>query len=98
MSELLRVRTFGSFSISYKDKLINGRNKSNESRFIYLMQILLHAGEAGVSKQDLEQALFYNSDLKNVHHSTQSVIYNAKKHLLAQGLPDVNFIEPRHGV
>ena len=98
MQDLLRVRTFGSFSISYRDKLINGRNKSNESRFIYLMQILLHAGENGVSKQDLEQALFANQDLKNIHHSTQSVIYNAKKHLLAQGLPDINLIEQRHGV
>ncbi|MBR2755227.1 MAG: hypothetical protein IKD64_05375 [Lachnospiraceae bacterium] len=89
---------FGTFSLSYDGQLINGKNKSSESGFISLMEALLHAGEKGVPRDELEQAIFQNADLKNIHHSTRNVIYNAKKRLLASGLPDVNYMEQKDGV
>ena len=88
----LQVKMFGTFSMSYDGTLITGKNKSGESQFMYLMQMLLHAGSAGVSRDMLQQNLFRNKDLENVHHSTQSVLYNAKKRLRQLGLPDVNYI------
>ena len=93
----LQVKMFGTFSMSYDGTLITGKNKSGESQFMYLMQMLLHAGSAGVSRDMLQQNLFRNKDLENVHHSTQSVLYNAKKRLRQLGLPDVNYIEQRSG-
>ena len=94
----LQVRMFGSFSMVYDGQLITGKNKSGESQFTYLMQMLLHAGRNGVAKDVLQQNLFHGKDLENIHHSTQSVIYNAKKRLLQLGLPDINYIEQRNGV
>lgn len=98
MSKELKVNMFGTFSLSYDGQLINGKNKSSESGFISLMEALLHAGEKGVPRDELEQAIFQNADLKNIHHSTRNVIYNAKKRLLASGLPDVNYMEQKDGV
>ncbi|MBR3309746.1 MAG: hypothetical protein IKG00_07645 [Lachnospiraceae bacterium] len=89
---------FGTFSMSYGNQSITGKSKSNESNFITLMEALLHAGKEGIARDALEQAIFQNIDLKNIHHSTQNVIYNAKKQLLKYGLPDVNFIEQKEGV
>ena len=96
--EALRVRTFGRFSIAWKDTMVVGGTSYNESQFTYLMQILLHAGKKGVSRSELEEALFEGRELNNVRHATQSVIYNAKKRLRRSGLPDVNYIEQRDGI
>ena len=90
--DVLYVKTFGVFSMRYNGKLITGKSKSSESQFVYLMQILLHYGQKGVSRDLLEETLFRNKDLTNVHHAAQSVVYNAKKKLKALGLPDVNYI------
>ena len=98
MSKELKVNMFGTFSLSYDGQLLTGKNKSSESGFISLMEAVLHAGEKGVSRDELEQAIFQNADLKNIHHSTRNVIYNAKKRLLASGLPDVNYMEQKDGV
>ena len=98
MEEVLKVKMFGTFSMTYGNQSITGKSKSNESNFISLMEALIHAGKDGIPRDALEQAIFQNIDLKNIHHSTQSVIYNAKKQLLKYGLPDVNFIEQKEGV
>lgn len=98
MSTGLKVNMFGTFSLSYDGKLLNGKNKSSESGFVSLMEAILHAGADGVPRDELEQAVFQNADLKNIHHSMQNVIYNAKKRLKDAGLPDVNYIEQRDGV
>ena len=94
----LQVRTLGRFSITWKDSVIAGGSNYSESQFVYLMQILLHAGNKGVSRTALEEVLFENRDITNIRHATQSVIYNAKKRLRQYGLPDINYIEQRDGV
>ena len=98
MGEVLKVKMFGTFQMTYGSQSITGKSKSNESNFISLMEALIHAGKEGISRDALEQAIFQNIDLKNIHHSTQNVIYNAKKQLLKYGLPNVNFIEQKEGV
>ena len=97
-ADKLIVKTFGNFSLSYNGQVITGKNKNSESQFSSLMQILLHAGEKGVERETLEESLFKNRDLHNIHHTTQSVIYNAKKRLKEFDLPDVNYIYQRGGV
>ncbi len=95
---ILHVKTFSNFRMTYNGKLITGKNKSSESQFNYLMQILLHNKENGVEREQLEESLFKNRDLDNIHHAAQSVIYNAKKRLKEYGFPDVNYIYQKNGV
>ena len=95
--KLLQVKTFGSFSMMYDGKSLFGR-KVGETQFASMMQILIHERNKGVSRDRLEQELFGEREVENVHHALQSVIYNAKKRLEKAGLPDVNYIEIRNGV
>ena len=94
----LHVQMFGGFSLSWGGKLVAGSTKSSESQFNYLMQLLLHHGENGVSRDMLERVLFEDRDIQDIHHAARSVIYNAKRKLKAAGLPDVNYIEQRKGI
>ena len=95
---VLYVRMLGGFSVQWNGKLIAGGSKANGSQFAYLLQILIHNRDKGVTRDRLEELLFEDRDMSNIHHALQSVIYNAKKKLQLAGLPDVNYIEQRKGV
>ena len=95
---VLYVKTFGGFSMTWKEKLLTGSIKSSESQFIYLMQLLLHHRENGIERDTVEEILFEDRDIANIHHSMQSVVYNAKKRLRQMGLPETNYIELKRGV
>lgn len=89
---------FGGFSMWWNGKLLTGEAKTNESQFNYLMELLLHNRQEGVSKDMIQQVLFEDRDINDINHATRSVIYNAKRKLKAAGLPDVNFIEQKKGI
>ena len=95
---VLYVRMLGGFSVQWNGKLIAGGSKANGSQFAYLLQILIHNRDRGVSRDKLEELLFEDRDMSNIHHALQSVIYNAKKKLEQAGLPPVNYIEQKKGV
>lgn len=84
--------------MSWNGKIITGSAKSSESQFAYLLQLVLHYREKGVSRNVLEQVLFGDRDIEDVHHATRSVIYNANKKLKAMGLPDSHCIQQRKGI
>lgn len=90
--EKLTAKMFGTFSLSYGDTLITGKSKSSESQFNYLMQMLIHAGRAGVPKDRLVSTLFSGRELNNSSHALHSVIYNRKRRLKEFGLPNENYI------
>lgn len=94
----LYVRMFGNFSVTWEGKLLIGGAKSAETQFAWLMQLLLHNKKDGISRNRLEEILFEDRDISDLHHAAKSVIYNAKRKLQAAGLPDVNYIEQREGV
>lgn len=94
----LQVQMFGSFSMFWDGKRINASAKSSESQFMYLMQMLLHNREEGVSRDNLEQVLFGDRDIDDIHHALRSVIYNAKRKLKAAGLPEGKHIIQKKGV
>ena len=96
--DVLYVRMLGGFSMQWNGALVAGGSKANESQFTYLLQILIHNRAKGVTRDRLEELLFEDRDLNNVHHALQSIIYNAKKRLEKAGLPKVNYIEQRKGV
>ena len=94
----LYVQMFGNFSMIWNGRQLIGGTKSAETQFAWLMQLLLHNRENGISRNRLEEILFEGRDIADLHHAARSVIYNAKKKLRAAGLPDVNYIVQREGV
>ena len=98
IKDVIIVHMFGSFSMDYNGKLITGKSKNSESQFNYMMQLLLHEGSKGVTKNTLISTLFANRDVNNMNHAIHSVIYNAKKRLEEYGLPKENYIIQKEGV
>ena len=95
---ILYVRMLGGFSVRWNGKLIAGGSKASESQLTGLLQILIRNREHGVTRDRLEEFLFEDREMSNVHHALQSVIYNTKKKLEKAGLPPVNYIVQRKGV
>ena len=88
---------FGSFQLIYGGRPLTGE-KTRDSHFTGLMQILLHNVAAGVGRDYLEEALFGDRDVENRHQALQTIVYKAKKKLRAMGLPEENYIYPKKGV
>ena len=61
-SDVLYVRMLGGFSIQYNGKLIAGGSKASDSQFTDLLQILIHSGDNGVTRDRLEELLFYERE------------------------------------
>ena len=96
--ETLQVQMFGGFSMTWKGTRLAGASKTRESQFVYLMQLLLHYREKGVSRELLEEVLFGEREIDNIHNAMRSVIYNAKKKLQKACLPDVSYIVQKKGI
>ena len=94
---LLSVKMFGNFLLLYKGKSLNGQ-KTSESQFVYLMQIVLHNRKNGVSREAVEEVLFGDRDIDDPHHALRSVVYNARKKLEKAGLPKCNYIIMEKGM
>ena len=95
---VLYVRMLGGFSLRWNGKLVAGGSKAIDSQNTSLLQILIHEKEKGVSRDKLEELLFSDRDMNNIHHALQSVIYNTKQKLLKAGIPAENCIEQTKGV
>lgn len=95
---ILNVRMFGGFALDWEGKAVTGNTKSGESQFAYLLQLVLHYREKGVSRELVERVLFGERDIDDVHHATRSVVYNANRKLKAMGLPDSHCIQQKKGV
>ena len=89
---VLKVQMLGGFSVTFNGKQIAGGPKARESQFAYLLQLLLHHGREGVSRRQLEEVLFGEREVGNVHHSLRSILYNTKEKLKKAGLPGEAYI------
>lgn len=69
--KILQVKTFGSFSMIYDGKSLFGR-KVGETQFASMMQMLIHERKKGVSRDRLEQELFGEREVENVHHALRA--------------------------
>lgn len=98
MHNYLYVRMLGGFSLFYNGVRLTNEEKSSETQFNYLIQMLLHYRQKGVSRDVLEEVLFEDREINDIHHATRSVIYNTKKKLRALGLPDLNYIRQKKGI
>jgi len=93
----INVRTFGGFSIRYKDSELSFGNQ-NESQMVQLLQLLLHYRRQGLSRDLAKSALFGDRDVDDVSHSIRNIIYNLRKRLKALGLPDSRYVVKKKGV
>lgn len=88
----LYVRMLDGFSMVYEGKeLVDGRQIG--SQFCGLMEALLYSGKNGVGRTQLKEILFEDREIEDVQHAIRNVIYNAKKRLKSQGLPDDGYID-----
>ena len=81
------VKTFGGFSIRYKDSELSFGNQS-ESQMVQLLQLLLHFRKQGLSRDLAKAALFGVRDADDAAHAISTIIYNLRKRLRALGLQD----------
>lgn len=94
---ILYVRMFGEFSMTWNGRVLTGRSGSGGNQFACLMQLLLHNREQGVDKGYLEEALFAGRDVQDRAHAIRSIIYNARKKLRAACLPGADYIRRQPG-
>lgn len=97
-NEVLKVQMLGGFSMFWKGRNITSGTKTSETQFLYLMQLILHNRKTGIAREKLEEVLFEGREISDPHHALQAIIYNAKKRLQKEGLPDVKYFELRKGV
>lgn len=98
LQNVLYVRMLGGFAMRWNGELLVGGSKANDSQSANLLQILIHSGARGVTRDRLEELLFADRDMSNIHHALQSVIYNTKRKLQKAGFPAETCIEQNKGV
>lgn len=89
--DVLYVKMFGDFSITWNGTQVTGGARRKETQFAYLLQPVLHRREEGVSREELEEILFENREVSNIRHALRTVLYNARRRLKECGLPDVDY-------
>ena len=70
----LYVQMFGNFSMIWNGRQLIGGTKSAETQFAWLMQLLLHNRENGISRNRLEEILFEGRDIADLHHAAVTPI------------------------
>lgn len=91
MAEKLQVWMFGRFHVSWNGVTLS-QSRTKDSHLIYLLQLLLHFREKGVSRELLEETLFGERKLTDRPHALRTALYNARRNLKKAGLPDVEYI------
>jgi len=95
--QLLRVRMLGAFTMEYGNQPVsferNTLTKTNQ-----LLQILFHAGEAGITREQLLLRLFGREEVTNPSNSLRATVFRLRKLLVGVGFPeDDEFIHIKGG-
>ena len=93
----LSLKTLGGFSARYDGREI-AKGSQSESQVGLLMLLLMHYKEEGVPRSLLKTTLFEDRDIEDVSHAIRNVMYNARKQLKANGLPDASYFVQKKGV
>lgn len=63
-----------------------------------LLQIILHAGTEGVTREELVGRLWENEEVANPSNSFRAILFRVRKLLKEQGLPESDYIISRKGI
>lgn len=96
--QVLKVRMLGAFTMEYDNRSIsferNTLTKTNQ-----LLQILFHAGEAGITREQLLLRLFGRDEVTNPSNSLRATVFRLRKLLVAAGFPENDeFVHIKSGV
>ena len=95
---VLQVRMFGGFSMTYAGEKITFA-RSNNKKFIQLLQLLFLNFEHGIEKREVLDALYDGTDAAVDNKNLNNVIYRLKKQLVSAGLPEEeDYISLKKGV
>lgn len=94
----LKVRMLGAFTMEYDGAPLsferNALTKTNQ-----LLQILFHAGEAGITREQLLQRLFGREEVTNPSNSLRATVFRLRKLLVAAGVADQDeFVHIKSGI
>ena len=88
----LEVRMLGEFSMVYGGEVVEV-SKVQTSRAMHLLQILLYAGESGISRQKLVEYLFEREPVGDLSGNLRVTTHNLRKMLKKTILPDEPYIQ-----
>lgn len=94
----LKVRMLGAFTMEYDGKPLsferNTLTKTNQ-----LLQLLFHAGEAGITRAQLLQRLFGREEVTNPSNSLRATVFRLRKLLVAAGVAENDeFVHIKSGI
>ncbi len=95
--EVLHVHMLGGFSLRYGDRPISF-DRSSTTKTIQLLQMILHAGEKGVAREALLEALYGRDDITNPGATLRVNIFRLRKFLNSAGLPKGEYIIIKSGI
>lgn len=87
---VIYAKMLGGFSVTFNGRILAGGSRASDSQTDHLLMMLLHHAGESVGRSELEEFVFADRELSNIHHALQSVIYNTKKKLARLGLPDAS--------
>lgn len=94
---VIMVRTLGSYSVNYNGAEI-ALGSRDESQIGLLMLLMFHFGRDGASRSLIKNTLFEDRDIEDVSHAIRNVLYNMRKNLKANGLPEASFVKQSKGI
>ena len=96
-ADVLYVKTFGGFSMTWNGRRICAGPKEKDSQITRLLEAVIHSGPGGISRGELEGILFEEREIDDPSHGFRTIMYNTRKKLLKEGLPEVPYIELGEG-
>ena len=94
---VLHVKTLAGFSMKYNgEEIAVGRLSS--SQIGQLLLLIMHHKETGVSRSLIKKTLFEDREIEDVSHAIRNVLYNARKLLKSNGLPEARFVVQKKGI
>ena len=95
---VLHIKTFGGFSLEYDGRQLLGGVKSRNSYYTNFMEAVLHSGEKGIGRKQLQDILFEDRDLSDAQHTLRIIMYEARKRLKSAGLLAGEFFVSENGI
>ena len=95
---ILKIKMLGTFTMEYEGRPVsferNTLTKTNR-----LLQILLYAGEKGITREQLLLRLFGRDEVSDPSNSLRATVFRVRKLLAAAGIPELDeYIQMKGGI
>lgn len=94
--DVLEVRMFGGFQMSYAGEKFQV-GKKQTAKAVRMLQMLLHAGPAGISREQLLENLFGHEAETDRSNNLSVTVHYLRKLLRESRLPKENYIQAKNG-